>query len=72
MRLVDNWKQGWKWFSVHGMVAAGSLPGIWCSLPGEWRAIVPIKYMAIATGVTTVAALVGRFTTTKPPESPNA
>ncbi|WP_426271586.1 hypothetical protein ACN9MB_09170 [Dyella kyungheensis] len=60
MKLDPQWRQAYRWFSVHALALAGTLPGVWCSLPGEWRAIVPISYVAIATAITSVLGIAGR------------
>lgn len=61
MTLVPEWRQWWKWTSVHALAIAGVLPGVWCSLPGAWQAVVPISYIAIATAITSVLGIRGRL-----------
>ena len=39
--LVPNWKRAWRWLSVHALAITGVLPGIWLTLPDDWRAAVP-------------------------------
>lgn len=72
MKLDPQWRQSYKWFSMHALALAGVLPGVWCSLPGEWRAIVPISYVAVATAITSVLGIVGRLVwqaSAAPPEN---
>ena len=38
MRLVDDWKQAWKWYSVQGPVLGLALVAAWGALPDEVRA----------------------------------
>jgi hypothetical protein len=71
VNLVPQWQQSWKWLSVHALALAGVLPGVWCMLPGEWRAIVPIPYVAVATGVTSVLGILGRLLD-QTPKSPKS
>jgi polyferredoxin len=61
MKLVDNWRQAWKWVSIHALWVAGVLPSVWESLPHRWQDIVPVNVLAIATGVTAVIGIVGRL-----------
>lgn len=33
MKLVDDWKGAWRWFSMHALVLAGVIPTVWAELP---------------------------------------
>ena len=41
MKLVDDAKQAWKWFSMQAMVLAVAVQGAWEVLPPEMKAGVP-------------------------------
>lgn len=59
MKLVDNWKQAWKWYSVHIMLVIVALPEIWGYFPLEWRESLPpstFKYMMMFLGGSAIAA----------------
>lgn len=61
MKLVDDWRQAWKWASMHAMTAALAIQGAWVAIPAEMQAYVhPIVAHAI-TGVLLVAGIVGRL-----------
>lgn len=71
MKLVPQWQNAWKWFSVHALVLAGVLPATWCQLPESWRAIVPVGWVATATAITSILGVIGRLADQKsmhPPE----
>lgn len=35
MKLVENWRQAHKWFSVHLIIVLAALPEVWTWLPME-------------------------------------
>lgn len=59
--LVPNWKRAWRWLSVHALAVTGMLPGVWLTLPDDWRASVPAGWLAIATLVTAGLGVYGRL-----------
>ena len=62
MRLVENWKQCWKWFSIHALLIAGVLPTVWATLPPDLKAYIPPSIMGLITAVVAVSGVVGRLT----------
>lgn len=36
LRLVDDWKQAWRWFSTHAMIAAMAVNEFWAEMPNEY------------------------------------
>jgi hypothetical protein len=61
MRLVDNAKQAWKWFSVQALAAVALIPLVWQELPYEAQAIVPAEWRPWALAAVAVSGLVGRL-----------
>ncbi|WP_416414155.1 hypothetical protein [Pantoea sp. App145] len=45
MRLVDDWKRCWRWFSIHCLTLAGVIPVTWVSLPDDLKSHIPAEYM---------------------------
>lgn len=41
MKLIDNWRNGWRMFSVQAQVTAAALLGGWQSLTDEMRQVIP-------------------------------
>lgn len=37
MKLVDDWKSAWRWFSMHALVLAGVIPTVWAELPPDLK-----------------------------------
>lgn len=61
MKLDPQWQQAYKWFSVHALAIAGTLPATWESLPHRWQDTVPFSYVALATAITSVLGIAGRL-----------
>lgn len=66
MRLVRNWRQAWKWYSVHIMIAIVALPEIWGYFPPEWKAALPPNFLALAMSFLGGSALVARMFSQEP------
>ncbi len=61
MKLVDNAKDAWKWFSMQAMTLAGALQGAWIAVPGDLKDNVPANMVHIITLGLVVAGIVGRL-----------
>lgn len=53
MKLVDNWKDAWKWWSVWGGVIVAVLSAVQVALPDLRESISPevFTYATLALGV---------------------
>lgn len=61
MKLVDNARQAWRWFSVQAMAIIAVLPLIWEQMPPEVLAVIPAVWLPwIAAGMA-LLGLVGRL-----------
>lgn len=71
MRLVENWKQCWKWFSIHALVISGAIPSTWVWLPPELKASIPPSLMGAITAVIAICGVAARvIDQTKPDGKP--
>jgi hypothetical protein len=64
MKLVPDWKEGWKWFSVWAMALAASLqvlPELWLVLPQEWKGSINQEYLHWVTIAVLFGGILGRF-----------
>jgi hypothetical protein len=62
MRLVDNARDAWKWFSVWALTALGVIPVVWYSIPPEVQdAIVPEPLRPWVLTAVAVAGVFGRL-----------
>jgi hypothetical protein len=61
MKLVDDAKSAWKWFSVQAMILAGALQLAWETLPPEWKASIPDSYVRWGTLAVLAIGVFGRL-----------
>lgn len=61
LKLVPDWRRSWRWISVHALAITGALPGVWLTLPDDWRSTVPAAWLAGVTVITAVAGIYGRL-----------
>lgn len=61
MKLIDDWRGVWRYLSVHALAVTGVLPGVWMSLPHEWRDSIPLHWLAVVTVVTAALGVYGRM-----------
>ncbi len=61
MKIVDDWKQCWKWLSMHFMVIATAIPTAWAAIPADMQAKIPPEYVAIATAIAAACGIIGRL-----------
>lgn len=61
MKLVENAKNAWRWFSVQSMVLAGAIQGAWLFVPDDLRASVPQTWLQGITLALMVAGVAGRL-----------
>lgn len=65
-KLIDNWKEAWRWMSVNCMTGAAALQAAWLAMPDDLRASLPNHFMSITTMGLLFMGLFGRLTTKKP------
>ena len=61
MKLVENWKQCWRWFSVQALAAVALLPVVWPSLPPQVTGWVPESWRPWILVLLAVAGIIGRL-----------
>ncbi|HCQ8124604.1 TPA: hypothetical protein OL914_000041 [Klebsiella quasipneumoniae subsp. similipneumoniae] len=61
MKLVDDWKNAWRWFSMHALVLAGVIPTVWAELPPDLKTAIPPGAMGAITAVIAACGVVGRL-----------
>ena len=61
MKLVDDWKSAWRWFSMHALVLAGVIPTVWVELPPDLKTAIPPEAMGTITAVIAACGVVGRL-----------
>jgi len=62
MKLVEDWKNGWKWFSCHCMALAAIILAVYYFfLPDDLRSAIPAKEVAWVVLIVIVVGLAARF-----------
>jgi len=65
MKLVDDWKQAWKWYSVQGPAIGLALIAAWSALPDEFKASFTAGQLQVAGAVLLVLTVGGRLVAQK-------
>ncbi|EPJ4017170.1 DUF7940 domain-containing protein [Klebsiella pneumoniae] len=68
MKLVDDWKSAWRWFSMHALVLAGIIPTVWAELPPDLKTTIPPGAMSTITAVIAACGVVGRLVSQSKPQ----
>lgn len=61
MKLVDDFKSAWRWFSVQAMALAIAVQGAWEVLPPDMKAGIPPKLVTYVTLGLLVLGVAGRL-----------
>lgn len=61
IRLVRNWRQSWRWFSVNCMTLAAAIQGGWVALPEDMKAGIPAPWVSMASVAVLVLGIIGRL-----------
>jgi len=67
MALVSDWKQAWKWFSVHIALVMAGLNAASASV-AQLQAFIPADKLAIVNAVLGVAVILARVIAQGPQE----
>jgi hypothetical protein len=60
-KLIEDWRQAWRWFSMQAMAAAGTVQLAWVSLPDDLRRSIPPAWVTGITVALLVAGIAGRL-----------
>lgn len=60
MKLVDDAKSWWKWFSVQAMALALAVQGAWEVMPADMKSSIPSQYVTYITLGLLVLGIAGR------------
>lgn len=60
MKLVSDWRDAWKWFSIHSLVAIAAIPPVWINLPDDVKDMLPVEWRPWVFSVIAVAGVLGR------------
>ena len=60
MKLVSDWKDAPRWFSVQCLALAGAINGAWVAIPADMQASIPQEWITYATVALMVLGTIGR------------
>lgn len=60
MRLISDWRNCWRYYSVQALVAIAALPAIWASLPYEAQMMLPEAWRPWLFSALAVSGVIGR------------
>lgn len=58
---IPNWRQAWKWSSVHAMAGAAAVQGTWLTLSADMKQHIPAIVVSGMTIGLVVLGIVGRL-----------
>jgi hypothetical protein len=61
MKLIEEWKQAWKMFSVQASAIGIAIPAVYLQLPDDFKATIPHHWIVMASAITAACGLVGRL-----------
>ena len=61
IELVPDWKSSLKWYSQWANATLVSVGATWALIPEEWRAAVPVEWLAYAAIALGTLGAVGRI-----------
>lgn len=61
MKIIANWREAWRWFSVQAMAAIVALPLVWTALPADVKGFLPDGWEPYLLMALALAGLVGRM-----------
>lgn len=61
MKIVENWKEGWRWISNLCMTAAAAIHGSWLMMPEDMKSSLDPKTISYISLALMVTGVVGRF-----------
>ena len=61
MKLVKDWRQAARWFSVQAQALSAAAGAAWLVVPDDMRAAVPPEWLAACAIVLAVLGIAGRL-----------
>lgn len=69
MKLVPDWKEAWKWSSMHAMGTVTALLAAWSRLPQKMQDALPVSWVIGLAVVILLLGMIGRLRDQSPKQS---
>ena len=60
MKLVDDWKDFWKWHSTQILAILAAMPVVWAQLPPDLKAAIPDEYLPYIASLVALSGILAR------------
>lgn len=61
MKLIKDWRQAWRWFSLQAMALAAAIQGVWIQLPPDLKDSIDPSWVSAATVAVLILGGIGRL-----------
>ena len=61
LKLIEDWRKAWRWFSVNAMLLAVAIQGTWLQLPDDMKASIPPALVSYSTIALLAFGVLGRL-----------
>ena len=61
IRLVEDWRQAWRWFSVQAIAIVTAFLAVWAVFPEDLKAVLPAGWTKAVAIAVLLIGLLGRL-----------
>ena len=61
MKLLPEWRQAWRWFSMQAMVLVAAIQGGWAAIPDDLKAHFPSRLVGALSVALLLLGIGGRL-----------
>lgn len=61
LRLVDDWRRAWRWFSVNCMALALVIQSAWAGMPEDMKSAIPSDWVSAVSITAMALGILGRL-----------
>lgn len=61
MKLITNWRQTWRFFSIWAMTATGAIQAAWLGIPEGMKRSIPDDWINAVSLALLVLGVIGRM-----------
>ena len=61
MKLIEEWRLAWRWFSMQAMVCVAAIQGSWAAVPDDLKRHFPARLVTVLSVGLLVLGIGGRL-----------